>query len=47
MDSVKPSASNCADLGKEILDFLKIKQGSVRLSLLRNGSVLVEREDST
>jgi len=45
-EPVKPSA-NYADLGKEILDFLKLRQGQVKVSLLRCGAVLVERENSS
>jgi hypothetical protein len=39
----EPSLSS-ADLGKEILTILKIRQGKVKISLLRCGTVLVERE---
>jgi hypothetical protein len=43
--SESPKPSNPADLGREILEFLKLRQGQVKVSLLRCGAVLVEKEE--
>ena len=38
------SFNSCAELGKEILSLLRLRQGQVKVSLLRNGNVLIEKE---
>ena len=42
-DVTQQAVNNCADLGKEILSLLRLRQGQVKVSLLRNGGVLIEK----
>jgi hypothetical protein len=44
---VETDQINCRILGQRILKLLGVTAGQVQISLLKNGSVLVEREDST
>jgi len=41
---IEESASSCTVLGREVLRILGIEEGSVFVSLLRSGAVLVEKE---
>jgi hypothetical protein len=40
------SFNSCAELGKEILSLLRLRQGQIKVSLLRSGAVLVEKESA-
>ena len=44
-DLVTQSVNGCAELGKEILAMLRLHQGQIKVSLLKSGAVLVEKEE--